>query len=167
MLLFTLVALFLGSQFAVAFGRKTDSPCESCLANIVAQPENPKFDFLKQAANNVPKYDWFSGSITSTAAQFYSNNFVGVVVTDAFGQPLVAVMPDGSIFDVSAMQISFFRFDYDYMKAGALNIRTHYQSNAFPTYAISQTVRDAFGQLLFVTVMIADGTLDFSQFMVK
>lgn len=130
------------------------SQCGLALERIVRQPQTCAQKYMSGPARNVylPIYNWFLPSadavaLAQVAAQFVSNNAVGIEIYDAFGRELVRINPDGTVLDVEVETTSF-----ELARTWPLNYPTFLREEKKGKASITQNVWSADGQILTIVI---------------
>lgn len=154
-MLFVAVCWIVCICLSQVFGRK-GALCAADLKKIIRQTRNCAFDYLEKVAFHVenPMYNWFAANVTNTVAQFYADNFVGVEVFDCFSNDVIAIAPNGRIYDPSDSAAFSPTFYYDMMRTMALGLKSYLNSDTLQRYYITQVVRSRSGQLMIISIYL-------------
>ncbi len=153
MLLALVIALF-----TILVSAKKESPCQIEIAKIALQPKSLAYEYLEKAAHAVhsPKYRWFTEDLSNVAVEFYSDYFVGVDVTSATGFGLIYVSPNGQVdnFAGKGVALDYAYYSYDTMRTMGIGLPTHFRSDQWQTYYITQLVWSPYGELFIISVSL-------------
>lgn len=143
----------------LVFAKKA-SPCEVKLKRIAIQPTKCVYRYLEKAAHDVPKYDWFSGSILDVTKRFYSNHRVGIEVFDAmYNGQVVITYPEGQIIPPSTDGFYLAVLSYDIFRTSALNLQSSFYYESIHRYYVTQLVRNQYGELYIIALYVTDDVI--------